>query len=37
MVAKLQEESKQLLAEKQHIIKTMQEENKGALQVLSAK
>ena len=33
MVSKLQEESKQLLAERDHIIKTLQEENKGALQV----
>ena len=35
MVAKLQEESRQLLAEKEHIIKTMLEENKGALQVVA--
>ena len=33
MIAKLQEDSKRLLAEKDHIIKTMGEENKGVLQV----
>ena len=33
VIAKLQEDSKRLLSEKDHIIKTMGEENKGVLQV----